>query len=85
MNPNKGLPSKIAYAPTGVDMRRSVFPRNHTHTTTMPTGKLVPVYWDEILPGDTVSLDLASVIRGSTPVHPVMDDAYFDLFAFFND
>lgn len=66
-----------------LDMQRSHFPRNSTHKTTFNAGVLIPIYVDEILPGDTVDMDLGFVVRQSTPIHPVMDNANFDTFWFF--
>lgn len=68
--------------PTGLNMKRSAFDRNCQHKTTINTGDLVPIYVDEVLPGDTVSMDVASLIRSLTVQAPVMDNAYLDIFAF---
>lgn len=70
--------------PTSLDMRRSVFPRNSQLKTSFNMGDIIPIYFDEILPGDTVSMDIAQVIRTSSPfVHPVMDNLYADVYIFF--
>lgn len=55
----------------------------HSHKLTFNNGELIPIKAMEILPGDTVSLDMASVLRMSTPVKPVMDNVFVDFFAFF--
>lgn len=68
--------------PTGLDIKRSAFDRNCQHKTTINTGDLVPILVDEVLPGDTVSMDVASLIRSLTVQAPVMDNAYLDIFAF---
>lgn len=57
--------------------------RNHSHKTTMNASKLVPFYLDEMLPGDTFSMDTSIFCRMSTPIHPVMDNAYMDYYYFF--
>lgn len=62
---------------------RSTFRKTHSHKTTFNAGKLVPVYVDEVIPGDTHKINISSLIRGSTPIVPVMDNAYLDLQAFF--
>lgn len=69
--------------PTNLDLQRSIFPRPSQNKTSLVTGKLIPIYFDEILPGDTVTMDMASLIRGATPIAPVMDNAYCDIFWFF--
>lgn len=66
-----------------VSISRSKFNRKSQHKTTMNHGYLYPIYCDEVLPGDTRSLDVASLIRMSTPIAPIMDNIYMDLFAFF--
>lgn len=70
-------------APTNVNKRRSIFSLNHTNKLDFNAGDLIPIDSIEILPGDTVSMDLSAVIRLSTPLVPVMDDAFVDVFAFF--
>ena len=70
-------------APTNVNKRRSIFSLNHTNKLDFNAGDLIPIDTIEILPGDTVSMDLSAVIRLSTPLVPVMDDAFVDVFAFF--
>lgn len=62
---------------------RSQFSRDHTLKTTFDTGYLVPVYCDEVLPGDTKKVSDVHFARMSTPIFPVMDDLYFDTFYFF--
>lgn len=69
--------------PTSLDMKRSVFSRNSQHKTSFNLGEIVPIYLDEILPGDTVSLDLSEVIRMGTPIAPIMDNLYADVYFFF--
>ncbi len=70
-------------APTNVNHKRSIFSLNHTNKLDFNAGDLIPIDTIEILPGDTVSMDLSAVIRLSTPLVPVMDDAFVDVFAFF--
>lgn len=70
-------------APTNVNRKRSIFSLNHTNKLDFNAGDLIPIDTIEILPGDTVSMDLSAVVRLSTPLVPVMDDAFVDVFAFF--
>lgn len=70
-------------APTNVNHRRSIFSLNHTNKLDFNAGDLIPIDTIEILPGDTISMDLSAVVRLSTPLVPVMDDAFVDVFAFF--
>lgn len=62
---------------------RSKFDRSHQLLTTINEGELVPIYCDEVLPGDTAKVRLNGLIRMSTPVYPVMDNAYMDTYFFF--
>lgn len=50
---------------------------------TFDAGKLIPYYVDEVLPGDTFSVDTAGLVRMTTPIFPVMDNAYLDVYYFF--
>ena len=62
---------------------RTRFKRDQNILTTFDAGKLIPFYVDEVLPGDTFSVDTAAIIRMSTPKYPVMDDSYIDFYYFF--
>jgi hypothetical protein len=62
---------------------RTRFNRDQTILTTFDAGKLIPFYVDEVLPGDTFSVDTAAIIRMTTPKYPVMDDAFIDFYYFF--
>lgn len=48
----------------------------------MDAGLLVPIFCDEALPGDTFSLNMTGFARLATPLHPYMDNAYFNTFFF---
>ena len=62
---------------------RTRFNRDQTILTTFDSGKLIPFYVDEVLPGDTFNVSTAAIIRMSTPKYPVMDDAFIDLYYFY--
>lgn len=62
---------------------RTRFNRDQTILTTFDAGKLIPFYVDEVLPGDTFSVDTAAIIRMTTPKYPVMDDGFIDFYYFF--
>lgn len=66
-----------------VGVSRSRFQRNSDSKTTFNTGDLIPIYLDEVLPGDTHQIDVACVIRMATPIFPVMDNAFCDFYFFF--
>jgi hypothetical protein len=64
------------------EIPRSAFDRSHGLKTTFNSGFLVPIYADEALPGDTFNLRMSSFARMSTPIKPLMDNLYLDLFFF---
>lgn len=74
--------SRFAINPTAIDIQRSKFDRSSRYKTTLNAGRLVPIYVDEALPGDTFQMDMAHVIRMSTSIHPTMDNSYLEVFAF---
>jgi len=57
---------------------RSRFNRSHGFKTTMNAGFLIPVFCDEALPGDTYNLNMQGFGRLATPIHPFMDNLFFD-------
>lgn len=62
---------------------RTRFNRDQTVLTTFDSGKLIPFYVDEVLPGDTFNVDTSAIIRMTTPKYPVMDDAFIDFYYFY--
>lgn len=64
------------------DIPRSSFNRSHGYKTTFDAGYLVPVYVDEALPGDTFNLSMTTFARLATPIAPLMDNLYCDVFFF---
>ncbi len=66
-----------------VSISRSRFERKSQHKTSFNLGDIIPVYVDEVLPGDTRSIDMSALVRMSTPIAPIMDNIYLDYFAFF--
>ena len=57
---------------------RSQFNRSHGVKTTFDEGYLVPIYVDEMLPGDTFNLKLHAFARMTTPLFPIMDNLYLE-------
>lgn len=64
-------------------MRRTKFDRSHVYKTTFDAGKLIPVFVDEVLPGDTARMSVNYFARLATPIKPIMDNIYLDWFFFF--
>lgn len=65
------------------DIPRATFRMQHTHKTTFDAGFLVPIYCEEVLPGDTFNLNMTAFARLATPIFPVMDNLHLDTFFFF--
>lgn len=65
------------------DINRSSFNRSHGLKTTFDVDKLVPIFVDEVLPGDTHKLNTNIFARLATPINPIMDNMYLDTFYFF--
>ena len=80
---NRNTESHFSVNPINLDIQRSKFVRPSTHKTTFNAGNLIPIYVDEVLPGDTFKMNMSSVIRMSTPIYPVMDNANMDVYFFF--
>lgn len=65
------------------NIRRSVFDRSHVYKTTFNEGQLIPYFIDEVIPGDTFTLNPVEFCRLATPVVPFMDNIYVESFFFF--
>jgi hypothetical protein len=65
-----------------VDIQRSTFDRSHGLKTTFDAGYLIPIFYDEALPGDTFQLQTHAFCRLATPIHPIMDNMYIETFYF---
>ena len=62
---------------------RSQFNRSFGRKQTFNADYLVPIFVDEILPGDTFNLRMTSFARLATPIAPFMDNMKMDYFFFF--
>ena len=69
-------------APRVVGLPRSKFDLSHSIKTTWNVGELMIIDVIDIIPGDTLDLDVNMVARSITPVSPTMDNAFMDIFAF---
>jgi hypothetical protein len=65
------------------DIQRSTFNRSHGLKTTFDAGYLVPIFVDEVIPGDSFNLKAHGFGRLATPIYPVMDNLYVETFFFF--
>lgn len=65
------------------EIQRSRFDRSHGFKTTFDSGYLIPVFVDEVVPGDTFSVNMTGFCRLSTPLRPFMDNVFLNSFFFF--
>lgn len=65
-----------------MNVSRSRFKMKQDVKLTLNAGKLIPFYVAETLPGDTFSVDTAGICRMATPIYPVMDNCYLDIYYF---
>ena len=73
----------FAQVPTA-EIERSTFDRSHGWKGTLDeAGKLIPIFWDEALPGDTFSMSANVFMRLSTPLKPIMDNMQAQIHWFF--
>ena len=63
----------FSYNPVGLSRERTKFALPFNHKTSFKLGELIPLACIDILPGDTFSSKVASVIRMSSPIAPIMD------------
>ena len=65
------------------EIQRSKFDRSHALKTTFDAGKCIPIFLDEVLPGDTFTMNQTGFTRLATPLKPIMDNLYLDVQFFF--
>lgn len=65
------------------DIPRSSFRMQSGYKTTFDSGWLIPVYVQEILPGDSFNVKMTAFARLATPIVPIMDNMYLESFFFF--
>lgn len=63
--------------------KRSTFDMSHVNSTSMKMGYIVPVMYQECLPGDTWQFDSKFFVRVAPLVAPVMHRVWIDSFTFF--
>lgn len=75
-------PHNFAMVPRA-DIPRSKFSIQSALKTTFDGAWLVPIYVDEVLPGDAFNLKMTAFCRLATPETPVMDNLHLETFWFF--
>ena len=79
---NRFSQHSFAQIPT-TNQARSLFDRSSAAKTTFQVDDLVPIFLEEVLPGDTMKLNVSSFLRLATQAVPLMDNINFDYFFFF--
>ncbi len=63
---------------------RSTFNLSHGHKTTFDADYIIPICQPiDVIPGDTFNVNTNFFMRLATPLDPILDNLYFDTFAFF--
>jgi hypothetical protein len=83
MHRNKSVSTHSFAMVPKADIPRSSFDTQYAHKTTFDGGYLVPIYCDEVLPGDMHNVKATMFARLATPLFPVMDNLHLDTFFFF--
>lgn len=67
-----------------VKIPRSTFNLSHGHKTAFDADDLVPICQPiDVIPGSTFNFKTSFFMRLATPLEPILDNLYFDTFAFF--
>ncbi len=67
-----------------VNIPRSTFNLSHPHKTAFDADDLVPICQPiDVIPGSTFNFKTNFFMRLATPLEPIIDNLYFDTFAFF--
>ena len=67
-----------------INLKRSKFDMSHSMNTTLNVGEIVPIFLEQdVLPGDTIQIDMSSIVRMATPIYPTFDNLYMDTYFFF--
>lgn len=83
MHRNKSVSTHSFAMIPKAEIPRSSFDTQYAHKTTFDGGYLVPIYCDEVLPGDMHNVKATMFARLATPLYPVMDNLHLDTFFFF--
>src|ERR1044071_1805377 len=81
--PSTMLPGhNFAHVP-GVALPRSVFNMSRAYKTTFDAGNLIPIFLQEVLPGDSFHVVMSAFARLTTPIKPLMDNLRLFFWFFF--
>lgn len=79
---NRNIEAHFSRVPT-VNHPRSTFDRSYSHSTSFDFGKCIPLSVEEVLPGDTVTMQTNKILRLQTLLAPTLTNMYMDTYWFF--
>jgi hypothetical protein len=79
--PQTNMVNQFSQVPSA-DIPRSGFKVPYRYTTALDVDYLYPIYVDEALPGDTISIQGNIFARLNTPIDPIMDNMLMQTFFF---
>jgi len=83
MHRNKSVDTHAFAMIPKAEIPRSSFRMQKTYKTSFDSGYLVPVFCEEMVPGDMFNCRMTAFARLATPIFPVMDNLYLESFFFF--
>lgn len=66
-----------------IGIQRSQIDMSCGYKSAFDAGYLIPFFWQEILPGDTLNVRATLFARLATPIYPIMDNLYIDTHWFY--
>jgi len=66
-----------------IGISRSSIDMSCGYKSAFDAGYLIPFFWQDILPGDTLNVRATIIARLATPFYPIMDNLYLDTHWFF--
>ena len=79
---NVNSETHFANTPT-LSIGRSKFERPFDLKTSFNVGDIVPIFFDQVVPGDSIKMRMSEVVRMMTPLVPVMDNLVLDTYFFY--
>ena len=79
---NRNIEAHFSRTPS-VKHPRSTFDRSYSHSTSFDFGKCIPLCVEEVLPGDTVTMQTNKIVRLQTLLAPTLTNMYLDIYWFF--
>lgn len=75
-------PHDFSRAPQ-LHVQRSTVDKSHRYSTTFDAGYLIPMFMEEVLPGESLNVRATILARLATPIYPLMDNIYINTYWFY--